>query len=73
MYLGAGPWPSGWVRVLCFSGLRLRGFGFWAQIWHCSSGHAGVVSHMPQLEGPTTKMYNHVLGSFGKKKEKSKN
>ena len=29
---------------------------------------------MPQLEGPTTKIYNYVLGGFGeKKKEKKKN
>ena len=27
-----------------------------------SSGHAGAVSHMPQLEGPTTKIRNCVLG-----------
>ena len=23
---------------------------------------------MPQLEGPTTRMYNYVLGGFGEKK-----
>ena len=27
---------------------------------------------MPQLEGPTTKIYNYVPGGFGEKKEKSK-
>ena len=27
---------------------------------------------MPQLEGPTTKMYNYILGGFGEKKEKFK-
>ena len=25
---------------------------------------------MPQLEGPTTKIYNYVLGGFGEKKKK---
>ena len=25
---------------------------------------------MPQLEGPTTRIYNCVLGAFGKKKKK---
>ena len=25
---------------------------------------------MPQLEGPTTKIYNYVLGRFGEKKQK---
>ena len=27
---------------------------------------------MPQLEGPTTKIYNYVLGEFGEKKKKEK-
>ena len=31
-------------------------------------GHVEAVSHMPQLEGPTTKIYNYVLGGFGEKK-----
>ena len=34
------------------------------------SGHAEVVSHMPQLEGPTSKIYNYALGRFGVKKQK---
>ena len=38
---------------------------------HCSSGHAEAASHMPQL-GPTTKIYNYVLGGFGEKKQKKK-
>ena len=56
----------------------LRGPGFcwfrsWAQTWHRSSGHAGVASHVPQLEGPTTKIYNYVLGAvWGEKAEKKK-
>ena len=33
-------------------------------------GHAGAASHMPQLEGPTTKIYNHVPGGFGGKRKK---
>ena len=33
--------------------------------------HAEAASHMPQLEGPTTKkIYNYVPGGFGEKKEK---
>ena len=28
---------------------------------------------MPQLEGPTTKIYNYVLGEFGEKKAGKKN
>ena len=27
-------------------------------------------SHMPQLEGPTTKIYNYVQGGFGEEKKK---
>ena len=27
---------------------------------------------MPQLEGPTTKIYNYVLGGFGEKKKKKR-
>ena len=43
-------------------------FGSWAQTWYCSLGHVEAASHMPQLEGPTTKIYNYVLGVFGEKK-----
>ena len=35
-------------------------------------GHVEVASHVPQLEGPTTKIYNYVLGGFGEKKQKEK-
>ena len=28
---------------------------------------------MPQLEGPTTKIYNYVPGGFGEEKEEKKN
>ena len=27
---------------------------------------------MPQIEGPTTKIYNYVVGGFGEKKQKTK-
>ena len=43
-----------------------------------SSGRVEAASHMPQLEGPTTKIYNHILGGGGgwgeksRKKEKKK-
>ena len=36
------------------------------------SGHAEEVSHVPQLEGPTIKRHNYVLGGFGAKKQKKK-
>ena len=40
--------------------------------WHRSSGHAEVASHIVQLEGPTTSIYNYVLGSFQEKKKEKK-
>ena len=32
--------------------------------------HAEAASHMPQLERPSTTIYNYVPGSLGDKKEK---
>ena len=51
-------WPRG--RVVKFArsaagGPVFRWFESWARTWHCSSNHAEAASHMPQLEGPTTK------------------
>ena len=37
------------------------------QTWHCLSGHIEAASHVPQLEGPTTKIYNYILGRWGEK------
>ena len=70
---GAGPVASGWVHVLCFSGPGFWRFESWVWTWHCSSSHAEVASHMPQLEGATTKsaqLCNYVPGGFGEKEEK---
>ena len=44
-------------------GPRVRRFESWAQTWHRSASHAEAASHMPQLEGPTTK--NTQLGTEG--------
>ena len=44
----------------------------WILTWHHSSSHAEVVSHIAELEGPTTKIYNYVLGRFGEKKKEKK-
>ena len=33
-------------------------------------GHAEVASQVAQPEGPTTRIYNYVVGSFGEKKKK---
>ena len=39
---------------------------------HHSSGHAEAASHIAEPEGPTTRIYNYVLGGFGEKKKKKK-
>ena len=57
---------------LHFCGPGFHRFGSWVQTWHHSSGHVEVASHMPQLEGPTTKVSNYVLGGFGEKKQEKK-
>ena len=36
------------------------------------SSHTEAASHRAQLEGPTTRIYNHVLGGFGEKKKGNK-
>ena len=51
-------------------------FRSWAQTWNRSSSHAEAASHMPQLEGPTTKKNMQVCtgGLWGEKvKIKKKN
>ena len=59
-------------HALRFGGPGFHQFGSWAWTWHCSSGHAEAASHTAQPEGPTTRIYNYVLGSLGEKKEKKK-
>ena len=67
-------WPRGRVVEFARSAAGspvFRWFWSWAQTWHCSSGHAGTASHVPQLEGPTTK--NMQLCTRGLWGEKGKN
>ena len=66
---GPAPWPSGWVR---FGGPGFLQFRSWAQTGHHSSGHAEAVSHMPQLEGPTTKSTQLCTGGLRGEKGKIK-
>ena len=63
---GGGPAPrlSVWVGTLHFGSLRFHRFGSWARTWHHSSNHAQVVSHTPQLEGPTTKNIQLCTGEL---------
>ena len=68
-------WPRG--RVVKFAcsaagGPVFRWFESWARTWHCSSDHAEAASHMPQLEGPTTKNIQPCTGGLWGEKGKNK-
>ena len=68
---GAGPvaeWLS--LRAL-LQQPRVSPVQILAWTWYYSSGHAEAASHMPQLEGPTTK--NTQLCTWGALGEKRKN
>ena len=47
-------------------------FRTWGWAWHRPPGHAEVASHIAELEGPTTRIYNYVLGGLWEKKKKKK-
>ena len=49
-----------------------RWFASWARTWHSLLSHAEAASHMPQLEGPTTKNVQLCLGGLWGAKEKNK-
>ena len=70
--LGAGPVAQWLSSNAPLRRPGFRWFGSWARTWHHSSGHVEVASHVSQLEGPITKIYNYVLGGFGEKKQKEK-
>ena len=69
-------WPRGQVVKFARSaagGPVFRWFESWARTWHCSSNHAEAASHMPQLEGPTTKNIQLCTrGALGRKRKKIK-
>ena len=63
------------VKFACFA-LAAQGFaGLDPGRGHgtAPSGHVEAASHMTQLEGSTTKIYNYVLGGLGEKKQKKRN
>ena len=70
MSLGTGP-VTQWLnsRALLWQPRvhRFRSWA-WAWTWHHLSGHAEVVSHLAELEGPTTSIYNYALGLWEGKK-----
>ena len=37
-----------------------------------SSGHAETVSHIAELEGPTTRIYNYALGGLGRRRREKR-
>ena len=57
------------VRTLCFGSPEFTGSDPGHGPTHCSSSHAVVASYIEKLEGPTTRIYNYVLGLWGGKKE----
>ena len=67
---GAGPVAEWFKFTAPLWRPRVSRFGCWARSWHRSSGHAEAASHMPQLEGPTTK--NTQLCTRGLWEEKGK-
>ena len=44
-----------------------------ARTWHRSSAQIEAASHIPQLEGPATKIYNYVPGGIWGDKAEKKN
>ena len=75
-----GGWPHGRVVKFArstFSSPGFHQFGSRAWTWHRSSGHIEAASHMPQLEGPTTKNIQLCTGGgaggLGRKRKKRKN
>ena len=73
---GKRGWPRG--QVVKFTRSAAGGpvfcwFESWVRTWHCSSNHAEAASHMPQLEGPTTKNIQLCTeGALGRKRKKIK-
>ena len=58
--------------MLCYGGPGFCRFGSWARTWHHLSGHAEVASHVPQLEGSTTKNIQLCTGGVWGEKGKIK-
>ena len=58
--------------MLHFSSPGFHRFGSWVQMWQHSLSHAEVVSHIAQSEGPTTRIYNYVLGELWGEEEGGK-
>ena len=65
-------WPHGQVVQFSCSSSVAQGFASWVRTQHRSSSHAEAVSHIVKLEGPTTRIYNYILGGFGEKRKGKK-
>ena len=62
--VGAGPVAEWLSSHALLRRPGFHGFGSWAGTWHRSLGHAEAASHMPQLEGPTTKNVQLCAGGL---------
>ena len=71
--LGPAQWHSGWVFKLYFSSLVFTSLDPGHRPTCRSSSHAVVASHIEELEGLTTRIYNYVSGFWGEKKKNKNN
>ena len=69
---GAGPIAKSLSSWALLRWPRVSPFWSWVRTWHHSSGHAEVMSHIAQPEGLTTRIYNYVLGGFGRRSSRKK-
>ena len=58
--------------MLCFSDPGFAGLDPGHRPTRHSSSHAEVASHIEELEGSTTWIYNYVLGALGRKKKRGR-
>ena len=65
---GAGPMAQWLNSRTPLQQPGVRQFASWPWTQHHSSSHGEVMSHIAELEGPKTGIYNYVLAGFEEKK-----
>ena len=66
---GLAQWPLWLSSRALLQRPRVRGFRFWRVPTHCSSSQAVAASHIEELEGLKTVIYNYVVGLWGEKEK----
>ena len=56
--------------MLCFGGPGFTSLDPGRRPTYHSPSYAEAASHIEELEGPTSRIYNYVSGSFGEKEKK---